>query len=117
MSSKCNVNQGGLMTKDIGKQAAYGIPYELLPNPPASTSANPTCKTIKKMEQQTQLRLDVKKHNPSLSHVPVSSLLLINFVLGIQSINFTLMQGFLPCFAVAQYVSFLYIYFFTYDHS
>jgi hypothetical protein len=73
---KCQVNhnikQGGHMTEDSGQQASYGVPYELLPNLPASTSKNPTHKTIKKMEQQTQLRLDVKRHNPSLSCVQIS---------------------------------------------
>jgi hypothetical protein len=60
------------------------------------------------MEQQTQLRLDVKRHNPGLSCVQIISPLLINFVSDIQCINFALMQGFLPRFAAAQYVRFQY---------
>jgi hypothetical protein len=101
-----NIKQGGYMTKDSGQQVSYGVPYELLPNAPASTSTNPNRKTIKKMEQQTQLRLDVKRHNPGLSCVRIGSPLLINFVSGIQCINFALMDGFLPRFAAAQYVRF-----------
>jgi hypothetical protein len=61
-----NIKQAGYMTKDSGKHVSYGVPYDLLPNPASSSSANPTRRTQKKMEEQTQLRLDVKKHNPSL---------------------------------------------------
>jgi hypothetical protein len=58
-----NIKQAGYMTKDSGQQASYGVPYELLPNTPSSRSTRPTPKTIKKMEDQSQLRMDIKKHN------------------------------------------------------
>lgn len=54
------------MTKDIGKQAAYSAPYSLLPSIKASTSAKPTIRTIKKIQEQSQLRIDIKKYNPGV---------------------------------------------------
>ena len=51
------------MAKDIGKQAAYSVPYSLVPSIKASTSAKPTMRTIKKIQEQSQLRMDIKKYN------------------------------------------------------
>jgi hypothetical protein len=58
-----NIKQVGYMTKDSGQQSSYGVPYKLLPSTPSSTSTRPTHKTIKKMEEQSQLQMDIKKHN------------------------------------------------------
>jgi hypothetical protein len=55
------------MTKDIGRQATYGAPYSLLPKVEASTSTNPSPKTIKRIQEQSQLRIDIKKYTPGLS--------------------------------------------------
>ena len=54
------------MTKDIGKQALYAVPYLLVPSVKASTSAKLTIKTIKKIQKQRQLRIDIKKYNPGV---------------------------------------------------
>lgn len=57
------IKQSGLMTKDSGQQSSYGIPYESLPAPPQSTGGNPRRKTLVKIQEQKQLRFDVKMHN------------------------------------------------------
>ena len=57
------IKQSGLMTKDSGQQSSYGIPYESLPAPPQSTGCNPRRKTLIKIQEQKQLRFDVKMHN------------------------------------------------------
>jgi hypothetical protein len=59
-----NINQAGLMTKDSGQQALYGVPYESIPTVMPLKSVKLTTKTIKKIEEQSQLRMDVKKYNP-----------------------------------------------------
>jgi len=59
-----NIKQAGLMTKDIGQQATNAAPYLLLPSVVASTSAKPTRNTVKKIEEQSQLRMDIRKYNP-----------------------------------------------------
>ena len=103
---KRNIKQAGLMTKDVGQQVTYGAPYTLLPSVHPSTSARPTKKTVKKIQEQNQLRMDIKKYNPgafAFSYLFWRSLL-IEGILAIQSINFALMQGFLPHFAQDQYV-------------
>ena len=61
-----NIKQAGLMTKDIGQQASYGVPYESVPMVMTSKSSKPTEKTIKRIENQKQLRIDVKKYTPGL---------------------------------------------------
>jgi hypothetical protein len=59
-----NIKQAGLMTKDTGQQATYGVPYESVPMVTPVTSAKPREATIKKIEDQRQLRMDVKKYTP-----------------------------------------------------
>jgi hypothetical protein len=58
-----NIKQAGLMVKDIGQQVTYGASYPLLHSVLASKSAKPMRKTIKKIEEQSQLRMDIKKYN------------------------------------------------------
>lgn len=55
------------MTKDIGRHAVFSAPYTLLPSVEAVSTAKPTRKTIKKIEEQSQLRMEIKKYNPGLS--------------------------------------------------
>jgi hypothetical protein len=54
------------MSKDGGQQASYGIPYEILPSVTLHKSEKPTEKTIKRIQDQSQLRLDIKKYNPGI---------------------------------------------------
>jgi hypothetical protein len=60
------IKQAGLMTKDIGQQASFGVPYKLVPTVLPATSSQPREATIKRIEDQTQLRMDVKKYTPGL---------------------------------------------------
>jgi hypothetical protein len=60
------IKQAGLMTKDIGQQASFGVPYKLVPTVLPATSLRPREKTIKRIEDQTQLRMDVKMYTPGL---------------------------------------------------
>ncbi|KAF8219891.1 hypothetical protein L208DRAFT_1382841 [Tricholoma matsutake] len=83
---KRNIKQAGLMTKDVGQQASYRVPYESVPTVTPVKSEKPRQTTIKRIEEQNQLRMDIKKYNPA-----------------IQAINFAFMQGFLPNFAKEQY--------------
>jgi hypothetical protein len=59
-----NIKQAGLMTKDVGQQASYGVPYESVPTVTPVKSEKPRQTTIKRIEEQNQLRMDVKKYNP-----------------------------------------------------
>lgn len=52
------------MTKDSGQQVSYGVPYESIPTVTPAKSQKPTSKTAKRVEDQTQLRMDIKKYNP-----------------------------------------------------
>lgn len=61
-----NIKQAGLMTKDIGQQATYGVPYESVPTVIPAKSLKPREETIKRIEDQSQLRMDVKKYTPGL---------------------------------------------------
>ena len=61
-----HIKQAGLMTKDIGKQASFGVPYESALSVSPAKSSNPKEKTIRRIEEQTQLRMDVKKYTPGL---------------------------------------------------
>ena len=55
------------MMKDIGQHVSYGAPYPLLPSVEVPTSKKPMSKTIKKIQDQSQLQMEVKKLNPGLS--------------------------------------------------
>jgi hypothetical protein len=57
------------MTKDIGHHTVYSAQYTLLPSVDAASSAKPTRKTIKKIEEQSQLRMEIKKYNPGFTHI------------------------------------------------
>jgi hypothetical protein len=61
-----NIKQAGLMTKDSGQQASYGIPYESIPTVMPVKSLKPRKTTIQGIEEQTQLRMDIKKYTPGL---------------------------------------------------
>jgi hypothetical protein len=52
------------MTKDTGQQSSYGVPYESVPTVTPVKSAKPRETTIRKIEDQRQLRMDVKKYTP-----------------------------------------------------
>jgi len=54
------------MVKDIGQQAVSGQPYELLPTVSTSKSEKLQKKTIKKIQEQNQLRMEIKKYNPGV---------------------------------------------------
>jgi hypothetical protein len=61
-----DIKQSGLITRDSGQQVSYGIPYEILPTVTSLKSTIPmaTRKIIKKIEEQSQLRMDMKEYNP-----------------------------------------------------
>ena len=61
-----NIKQAGVMAKDIGQQASYGVPYESVPTVAPAKSLKPRERTIKRIQDQTQLRIDVKKYTPGL---------------------------------------------------
>ena len=54
------------MSKDGGQQSSYGIPYNMLPTVTLSKSENPSKKKIKQIQDQSQLRMDIKRYNPGL---------------------------------------------------
>lgn len=54
------------MSKDSGQQSSYGVPYEILPTVKLSKSKNPLKKTVRRIEEQMQLRADIKTYNPGL---------------------------------------------------
>jgi hypothetical protein len=64
------IKQAGIMAKDIGQQASYGSPYQLAPSVSTAKSVNPTKKTLKRIEEQRQLRMDIKKYSPGLCPLP-----------------------------------------------
>jgi hypothetical protein len=59
-----NIKQAGVMAKDIGQQASYGVPYESFPTVMTSKSSKPNEKTIRRLTEQSQLRMEVKKYTP-----------------------------------------------------
>ena len=61
-----NIKQAGLMTKDIGQQASYGVWYESVPAVTPAKSSKPREGTTRRIEAQKQLRMDVKKYTPGL---------------------------------------------------
>ena len=69
------IKQSGVMTKDGGQQSSYGVPYEILPTINLSKSENPTKKTQKRIQDESQLRMDIKKFTPGLFCITYSSTL------------------------------------------
>lgn len=57
-----HIKQAGLMTKDIGQQASFEVPYKLVLTVLPAKSLQPTEAIIKRIEDQTQLMMDVKKY-------------------------------------------------------
>ena len=64
-----NIKQAGLMAKDIGQQASYGVPYESVPMVVPAKSLKPRKETIRRIEDQKQLRVDIKKYTPGLFYL------------------------------------------------
>ena len=53
-----NIKQAGVM--DIGQQDLYGVPNESVPTVAPAKSLKPRKRTIKRIQDQSQLRMDVK---------------------------------------------------------
>jgi hypothetical protein len=64
-----NIKQAGLMAKDIGQQASYGVPYVSVPMVVPAKSLKPRKATIRRIEDQKQLRVDIKKYTPGLFYL------------------------------------------------
>jgi hypothetical protein len=77
-----NIKQGGLMTKDVGQQASYGVPYESAISVTGAKSLKPRKKTIKRIEDQCQLRMDVKMYTPGSFFLRVQKFYLLILTTG-----------------------------------